>query len=190
VTAHLLRHFDAGEKKLISYFAGNEPERVVQIVRILLGGDDVALVSDAGTPGISDPGARLVSASVEAGISVVSLPGPTAAITALVASGLPTDAVVFEGFLPIKKGRQTALRELAVEPRTIVLYESPYRIVRTLTDLAGAFGDDRRALVAREITKLHEELVRGGLGELRDNFAARSSIKGEFVLVVAGTRHH
>lgn len=186
VTASLLRHLDLPQKRLISYFAGNERERVAQIIALLSEGSDVALVSDAGTPAISDPGARLVSAAIDAGITIIPLPGPTAAIAAVVASGLPTDSILFEGFLPHKKGRQTMLRRLADVDATIVLYESPHRIVKALNELAEHLGADRRACVAREITKMYEEINRGTLGELAANYAARSSIKGEFVVVISG----
>jgi 16S rRNA (cytidine1402-2'-O)-methyltransferase len=188
VTSFLLKHFEIPQKRLISYFAGNEAARVGSIVATLLGGEDVALVSDAGTPGISDPGARLISAAIGEGIRVVPLPGPTAAIAAVIASGLPTDSILFEGFLPHKKGRQTMLRSLARESRTIVLYESPHRIVKTLRELAEHLGEERRAVVCRELTKLHEEIGRGALGELRDDYAGRASIRGELVVVIDGRR--
>lgn len=186
VTAHLLRHFEIPTKRLISYFTGNEASRVGGIVALLLSGEDVALVSDAGTPGISDPGTRLIAATIAAGVRVVPLPGPSALVTAVTASGLRTDAIAFEGFLPHKKGRQTALRGLATEPRTIVLYESPHRIVRTLTDLAEHLGPERRAAVARELTKIYEEINRGTIAELLALYSARPSIKGEIVVVVEG----
>jgi len=186
VTAGLLRHFEIPHKRLISYFAGNEAARVGQIVAILQGGEDVALVSDAGTPGISDPGTRLIAAAIEAGVRVVPLPGPTALIAAVTASGLPTDAVVFEGFLPHKKGRQTAIRKIAGEERTIVFYESPHRIVKLLKELVEHLGADRPATICRELTKMYEEINRGTLGGLHDDYARRSSIKGEFVVVIGG----
>lgn len=186
VTANLLRHFEVPQKRLISYFAGNERERLAQLISILRGGDDIALVSDAGTPGISDPGARLVSAAIDAGIRIVPLPGPTAAIAAVVASGLPTDAVLFEGFLPHKKGRQTMIRRLASVSATVVLYESPHRIVKALNELAEHFGPTRRACVARELTKFYEEVTRGTLEELAADYASRASIKGELVVVIEG----
>lgn len=188
VAASLLRHYDLPPKRLISNFAGNEGERAGQIVDILRTGRDVALVSDAGTPGISDPGTRLVAMALSVGIRIEPLPGATAFVPALAASGLPTHAFVFEGFLPHKKGRQTAIRRLSAEERTLILYESPHRIVRTLTELADVFGPDRRAVCCRELTKRYEEIVRGSLGTLRDLFSARASIKGEFVLVIDGMR--
>lgn len=186
VTAILLRHYEVPQKRLISCFAANESARIGQIIGILEGGEDVALASDAGTPGISDPGARLIAAAIARGIRIVPLPGPTAAIPAVVASGLPTDSILFEGFLPHKKGRQTKLRQISSEPRTVVLYESPHRIVKSLRELAEHCGEDRPAAICRELTKFHEEINRGTLGELRDDYAARASIKGEFVVVVGG----
>ncbi len=188
VTAKLLRHFEIGGKRLMSYFSGNEAGRSGQLVGLLHEGKDVALVSDAGSPGISDPGTRLISLAIDSGITVVPLPGPTALVTALSASGLPTDAFVFEGFLPHKKGRQTALRRLATEERTIILYESPHRIMRTLNDLTEHFGGDRRATLCRELTKLYEEINRSTLAGLHELYAGRTSIKGEFVVVVHGAR--
>jgi 16S rRNA (cytidine1402-2'-O)-methyltransferase len=186
VTASLLRHYELPQKRLISYFAGNERGRVDQIVQILLGGENVALVSDAGTPGISDPGVRLIAAAIQHGIRVEPLPGPSAAIASLVASGLPTDSFLFEGFLPHKKGRQTRLRLLAAESRTIILYESPHRIVKALGELSEHLGGDRRGVICRELTKLHEEINRGTLAELHADYSSRASIRGEIVVVVAG----
>jgi 16S rRNA (cytidine1402-2'-O)-methyltransferase len=186
VTGMLLRHYDLPQKKLISYFAGNERERIAGLLRILMGGEDIALVSDAGTPGISDPGARLVSAAIAAGIPIDPLPGATALVPALVASGLPTDSVLFEGFLPHKKGRQTKLRALALEARTIVLYESPHRIVKTLGELAEHLGADRPVALFRELTKLHQEINRGPVGEIHALYQSRQSIRGEFVIVAGG----
>jgi 16S rRNA (cytidine1402-2'-O)-methyltransferase len=186
VTGNLLRHYDIPRKQLISYFAGNEQARVQQIIGILQRGQDVALVSDAGTPGISDPGVRLIAGAIEAGIRIVPLPGASAAISAVIISGLPTDSIAFEGFLPHKKGRQTMLRRLAGEERTMILYESPHRILKTLAELAEHFGPDHRAALCRELTKLHEEINRGTLAELHAEYARRPSIKGEFVVVVQG----
>ena len=145
----------------------------------------MALISDAGTPAISDPGFLLVRECVRAGIEVQCLPGPTAFVPALVASGLPNEKFGFEGFLPQKKGRQTRLKELAAETRTIIFYESPYRLVKTLGQLAEHFGPERPAAVAREISKVHEETVRGTLAELIAHFTANEP-KGEIVLVVGG----
>lgn len=186
VAGMLLRHYELPRKRLISYFSGNEASRSGSIVAILEGGQDVALVSDAGTPGISDPGARLIASAIGAGLRVVPLPGATAMVPALVASGLPTDSVLFEGFLPHKKGRQTMLQRLAGVESTIVLYESPHRIVKALAELASHLGADRPAVLCRELTKLHEEINRGTLAELHADYAGRTSIKGEFVIVVGG----
>ena len=186
VTGTLLRLLDLPQKRLISYFAGNERGRVSQLVSLLLSGTDVALVSDAGTPGISDPGTRLISGAVEAGITVVPLPGATAAVAAVTASGLPTDSILFEGFLPHKKGRRTMLARLAAVESTIVLYESPHRAVKTLRELSEHCGAERRAAVCRELTKVHEEINRATLGELHALYDARGSVRGEFVIVVEG----
>ena len=148
----------------------------------------MALITDAGTPGISDPGFLLVRACIEHGIPVETLPGPTAFVPALVNSGLPCERFVFEGFLPQKKGRQKRLSELAGETRTMVFYESPYRLVRTLTQLAEYFGPERRASVSRELTKVYEETKRGSLTELSEYFS-QGTVKGEIVLVVEGARN-
>ena len=145
----------------------------------------MALISDAGTPGISDPGFFLVREAVRAGIEVQTLPGPTAFVPALVSSGLPCDRFVFEGFLPQKKGRQSRIEALKDEPRTIVFYESPYRVLKLLQQLAAVFGPDRQASACREISKIHEESVRGTLQELITHFT-ETEPRGEFVVVVAG----
>lgn len=186
VTGRLLEHLGIGKKPLVSLHARNEHVRADELLASLRAGTDVALVSDAGTPGLSDPGSYLVRLVLEAGVKVESLPGPNAAVTALVASGLSTKSFLFEGFLPHKKGRQTRLRELALYRETIVLYESPHRIVRTLADLWEHFGEERRAVIGRELTKLYEEYNRGTLGELLALYRDRASIKGEFVLVIEG----
>ena len=185
-TGRLLSH--AGVKvRTVSFFEGNERDRIPDLLADLRAGRDVALVSDAGTPGISDPGFRLVRACAEEGIEVRVVPGASAVLAALVVSGLPTDRFAFEGFLPRKVGeRRSRLQELASDPRTLVFYESPKRTVHTLEALAEAFGPDRPSAVARELTKLHEEVLRGTLRELRDLLAARDDIRGEVVLVVAG----
>jgi 16S rRNA (cytidine1402-2'-O)-methyltransferase len=159
-------------------------ERIVERFRL---GETAALVSDAGTPGISDPGFLLVRACIEAGLAIETLPGPTALIPALVNSGLPCDSFYFAGFLPHKKGRQTRLRELASMDGTIVLYESPHRLVKTLEQLAEHLGPDRKASVARELTKIHEENARGTLGELILHFSSKQ-VKGEIVIVVGAAR--
>ena len=183
-TAKLLQHFEI-DTPMSSFHQHNEHKRVEQVVDQLSRGEVMALVSDAGTPGISDPGFLLVRACVAAGVEVECLPGATAFVPALVNSGLPCDAFVFEGFLPQKKGRQKRIAELAEEPRTIVLYESTHRIVKALGQLAEAFGEDRPATVSRELTKLHEETVRGTLASLVKHFETGTT-KGEFVIVIAG----
>jgi 16S rRNA (cytidine1402-2'-O)-methyltransferase len=158
---------------------------VEQLVGRLRGGERFALVSDAGTPAISDPGFLLVRAALASGVSVECLPGATAFVPALVGSGLPCERFVFEGFLPPKKGRRTRLQELARETRTMVLYESPHRLLRTVGELVEALGADRQASVGRELSKLHEETVRGTLGELQAHFTDHEP-RGEFVVVVRG----
>jgi 16S rRNA (cytidine1402-2'-O)-methyltransferase len=168
-----------------SYGAHNVHSKVPWVLEQLRAGKRVALVSDAGTPGISDPGTVLVSATVAAGIPVTATPGPAAIIMALILSGLPTDRFVFDGFLPHKKGRQTRMRELATEPRTIILYESPHRLLKSLTELRTHLGN-RRAAVARELTKIYEEVRRATLDELIEHFT-QTEPRGEFVLVIAGT---
>jgi len=180
----LLKHFDI-HQQLLSHHKFNEHGTSAAVVERLLAGQTIALVSDAGTPGISDPGFFLVREAVRAGIEVITLPGPTAFVPALVSSGLPCDRFVFEGFLPQKKGRQTRLQQLADEPRTIVIYESPYRLVKTLLQLAETFGADRPVSVAREISKVHEESVRGTLAEVAAHFQ-QNEPRGEIVIVVGG----
>jgi 16S rRNA (cytidine1402-2'-O)-methyltransferase len=180
----LLQHLGIS-KPFVSFHAHNEHRVVEQLVERMQRGEHLALVSDAGTPAISDPGFLLVRAAVRAGVPVECLPGPTAFVPALVASALPCDRFVFEGFLPVKKGRQTRLKELSTEPRTIVLYESPHRLARTLADLAATFGNERPACVSRELSKLFEEHVRGTLGELLAHFTAKEP-KGEIVVCVGG----
>jgi 16S rRNA (cytidine1402-2'-O)-methyltransferase len=173
-------------KPVQSHHKFNEHKTLESIVERILGGTTFALVTDAGTPGISDPGFLLVRACIEKGIEVETLPGPTAFVPALVNSGLPCDRFVFEGFLPQKKGRQKRLTELSRETRTMVLYESPYRLVKTLTQLAEYFGPERKGSVSRELTKVHEETVRGTLQELALHFS-KGTVKGEIVLIVAGS---
>ena len=185
-TTGKLFHLIGISATLQSYHMHNEHKVLEKTVeRIAQTAGTVALVTDAGTPGISDPGFLLVRACVAAGIDVETLPGPTAFVPALVSSGLPSDRFVFEGFLPLKKGRQTRLQELAAEPRTVVLYESPHKIAKTLTDLSGALGPDRPACVAREISKMHETYHRGSLSELAAYFT-QNPAKGEIVVVVGG----
>lgn len=180
----LLKHFDI-KNHLQSHHKFNEHGTSAQVVERLLEGQNVALVSDAGTPGISDPGFFLVREAVRAGVEVQTLPGPTAFVPALVSSGLPCDRFCFEGFLPQKKGRQTRLESLKTEQRTMVFYESPYRLVKTLQQLAETFGEERQASVCREISKVHEESVRGTLGEVLAHFREHEP-KGEIVVIVAG----
>lgn len=180
----LLRHYDI-HTPLRAHHKNNEHKTVEGIVRELEGGAVMALVSDAGTPGISDPGFMLSRACRAAGIEVECLPGPTAFVPAMVASGLPCDRFVFEGFLPVKKGRATRLAELAEDPRTVIIYESPMRLERTLRQLAEAFGPGRKAAVAREISKLHEENRPGTLAELAEHYALNKA-RGEIVIVIEG----
>ena len=183
-TSFLLRHLGI-EKPMHSHHKFNEHATVGRVAEAIANGRDVALVSDAGTPGISDPGFLLVRRCVEEGIDVVTLPGATALIPAVVQSGFPCDRFCFEGFLPQKKGRMKRLEELSTEPRTLVLYESPYRVVKCLEQLAATFGEERRVAVVREITKKFEECVRGSVAEVLDHFRAHEP-KGEFVIVVEG----
>ncbi|HBG42020.1 MAG TPA: 16S rRNA (cytidine(1402)-2'-O)-methyltransferase [Porphyromonadaceae bacterium] len=180
----LLKHFGI-ETPMQSHHKFNEHQTAQSIAQRLKTGGDMALISDAGTPAISDPGFLLVRTCLEEGVEVECLPGATAFVPALVESGLPNDRFCFEGFLPQKKGRQTRLKELAEENRTMVFYESPYRVVKTLTQLAGALGGGRRASVSREISKIYAETVRGSLDELIRHFTEQEP-KGEFVIVVAG----
>ncbi|SHK59460.1 16S rRNA (cytidine(1402)-2'-O)-methyltransferase [Rhodothermus profundi] len=187
-SAKLLRHYGI-TTPTTSYHAHNEARKAAQLVARMEAGARVALITDAGTPGISDPGFRLVRACLQRRIPVIALPGPTAFVPALAASGLPTDRFVFEGFLPTKKGRQKRLAELATEPRTMVLYEAPHRLVRTLGDLAQALGDERPAVVARELTKTFEAFARGTLRTLHAYYAAQPRVRGEIVLIVAGTTY-
>ena len=180
----LLKHYDI-HGKLQSHHKFNEHQTVEAIKERILAGLDVALVSDAGTPGISDPGFLLVRTCAAEGIEVQTLPGATACIPAVVSSGLPCDRFCFEGFLPQKKGRQTALKALEGETRTMVFYESPYRLVKTLDQFAEVFGPERLCSVAREISKVHEEHRRGTLAEVSAWFREHEP-KGEIVIVVAG----
>ncbi len=184
-TSSVLLHHYGIQARLQSHHKFNEHQTVQLVKERILGGLNVALVSDAGTPGISDPGFLLVRTCAEEGIEVQTLPGATACIPALVSSGLPCDRFCFEGFLPQKKGRQTLLQQLAAETRTLVFYESPYRLVKTLEQLAEFFGGERRCSVAREISKVHEEHRRGTLLEVAAWFREHEP-KGEIVIVVAG----
>jgi 16S rRNA (cytidine1402-2'-O)-methyltransferase len=180
----LLKHFGI-QQHLLSHHKFNEHGTSAAIVERLKAGQTVALVSDAGTPGISDPGFFLVREAVKAGIEVQTLPGATAFVPALVSSGLPCDRFCFEGFLPQKKGRQSKIQSLADEERTMVFYESPYRVVKTLQQLGEVFGTERMVSVSREISKVHEECVRGTLAEVTAHFQEHEP-RGEFVIVVAG----
>ena len=183
-TSVLLKHYGI-QGRLQSHHKYNEHQTVELIKERIAGGLTVALVSDAGTPGISDPGFLLARACAQEGIPVQTLPGATACIPAIVSSGYPCDRFCFEGFLPQKKGRQTRLRQLAEETRTLIIYESPYRLVKTLNQLTEFFGPDRPCSVAREISKVHEEHRRGTLAEVAAWYAGHEP-KGEIVLVVAG----
>ena len=184
-TGQLLKHFQIS-RPIRSHHKFNEHGTLEFLVSQLLAGTNIALVTDAGTPGISDPGFLLVRRCIEKGIEVETLPGATAFVPALVNSGLPCDRFVFEGFLPQKKGRKKRLSELSIESRTIVIYESPYRLEKTLRQLAEEFGADRKTSVSRELSKIHEETARGTLTEVADYFS-KKQVKGEIVIVVAGS---
>ena len=183
-SGNLLKHFDI-KNAMLSYHKFNEHKTVESIVERLLAGQTIAVISDAGTPGISDPGFLVAREAIKAGIEVVTLPGATAFVPALVSSGLPCDRFCFEGFLPQKKGRQSRIKALADEERTMVFYESPYRVVKLLEQLAEVFGGERRVSACREISKVHEESVRGTLTEVIAHFKEHEP-RGEFVVVVAG----
>ena len=185
-TGILLKHFEI-TNKMQSHHKFNEHKTVEQIAARIRGGENIALVSDAGTPAISDPGFLLVRECVRQGVEVECLPGATAFVPALVASGLPNEKFCFEGFLPQKKGRQTRLMELASESRTMVFYESPFRLVKTLQQFAEVFGAEREVSVSREISKVHEETVRGTLAEVAAHFTEHEP-KGEIVIVLAGLK--
>ena len=183
-SGNLLKHFDI-HVPMQSYHKFNEHQTVQHVVERLKGGDTVAVVSDAGTPGISDPGFLVAREAIKAGIEVITLPGATAFVPALVSSGLPCDKFCFEGFLPQKKGRQTRLEALRDETRTIIFYESPYRIVKTLNQFIEVYGPERNVSVCREIPKIHEESVRGTLQEVLAHFEENEP-RGEFVIVLGG----
>jgi len=184
VSSRLMQHLEI-DKKLWAHHKFNEHKTVGSLVSKIQEGNTIALISDAGTPGISDPGFLLVRACVENGVTVECLPGPTALIPALAVSGLPTDKFVFEGFLPQKKGRQKRLTQLAGEERTIVFYESPFRLVKALTQFAEFLGSERQCCVCRELSKMFEEVKRGTVTELLQYYIAHPP-KGEIVIVVAG----
>lgn len=180
----LLKHYDI-HKPLQSHHKFNEHETSAQMAKRIMAGESVALISDAGTPGISDPGFMLVRECVQQGVDVECLPGATAFVPALIDSGLPCDRFLFEGFLPQKKGRQSRIAALKDEPRTIIFYESPFRLVKALEQFIEAFGPERAVAVCREISKVHEECVRGSLSEVLAHFKAHEP-KGEIVIVLGG----
>jgi 16S rRNA (cytidine1402-2'-O)-methyltransferase len=185
-SGQLLKHLNIS-KPLYSHHAHNEHSGVLGVIKMLKEGKSLALISDAGTPGISDPGYLLVKACVENGIEVESLPGATAFVPALVNSGFPTDRFVYEGFLPHKKGRQTRWKALAEEERTIVLYESPHRLVKALEQIMEFIAPDRLVMVGRELSKIHEQMVRGTATEVLAYFMAHpDKVRGEIVIVIAG----
>lgn len=185
-SGQLLKHLNIS-KPLYSHHAHNEHSGVPGVIKMLKEGKSLALISDAGTPGISDPGYLLVKACVENGIKVESLPGATAFVPALVNSGFPTDRFVYEGFLPHKKGRQTRWKALAEEERTIVLYESPHRLVKALEQIMEFIAPDRLVMVGRELSKMHEQMVRGTATEVLAYFTAHpDKVRGEIVIVIAG----
>lgn len=183
-SAPLLKHFDI-HQKVFAHHQHNERQSSNEIIRFLKEGKNIALISDAGTPAISDPGFYLVREALKNEIAVECLPGATAFVPALVNSGFPTDRFCFEGFLPLKKGRQTRYKTLAAEERTIILYESPHRLLKTLDEMSTFFGAGRQISVSRELTKIFEETVRGTVAEVKTYFETHP-IKGEFVICVAG----
>ena len=185
-TQKLLNHFEI-KIPTQSYHEHNEAARARELVERVAAGGRVALVSDAGMPGISDPGERVIRAAVERGLNVVAIPGPSALVTALVASGLPTETFRFVGFLPARSGeRRSVLESLASVPETLVFYEAPHRIADMLHDVENVFGPDRRVVIARELTKVHEEFVRGSVSEVLAEFGRRDAAKGEMTVIVAG----
>jgi len=180
----LLKHLEIS-KPMQSYYAFNEKKVIKGIIDRLIGGEKMALISDAGTPAISDPGYLLVNTCLENNLKVECLPGATAFVPALVKSGLPTDAFVFEGFLPQKKGKKTKIESFLEEKRTMVFYESPYRLLTTLTKFAEIFGKERKVSVSRELTKIYEETINGSLEEVIGYFSNKK-VKGEIVIILAG----
>jgi len=184
-SGNLLRHFGI-IKPMFAHHKFNEHKSLRSIIDKLAAGQTVALISDAGTPSISDPGFLIVRECIASDIEVECLPGATALIPALVNSGFPSDRFCFEGFLPPKKGRQTRLNELATEQRTIILYESPHKLLKTLQDIQTCFGEERRVSISRELSKLHEETFRGTVREQIEEWSKRPAIKGEIVIVVEG----
>lgn len=185
ITKRLLDHYSI-EQKLSSYHQHNEHKKTAQVIEQLKGGAHIGLVSDAGTPGLSDPGFLLVRECRREGIPVECLPGADALLPALISSGLPSDRFVFEGFLPHKKGRSKRIGILAEEERTVIFYESPHRLLKLLSQIAEHTGSERQVSVAKELTKLHEEHINGTLQEVIDHFQQKDSIKGEYVVVLAG----
>ncbi|WP_256012866.1 16S rRNA (cytidine(1402)-2'-O)-methyltransferase [Desertivirga xinjiangensis] len=183
-SAPLLKHFGI-DKKVFAHHQHNEHKASSEIVRFLKEGKKIALISDAGTPAISDPGFFLVREALKNGLEIECLPGATAFVPALVNSGLPSDRFTFEGFLPVKKGRQTRLRELSEEERTMIFYESPHRLLKTLEEFINVFGEDRHISVSRELTKVFEETVRGTITDVKQHFET-NVLKGEFVICLAG----
>lgn len=183
-SGHLLTHFGI-ETTTFSFHQHNEHQKVKHLIHLLEAGQDVAVISDAGIPGISDPGFLAARAAHQSGHHVSTIPGPDAATTALTASGLPCDKYLFEGFLPHKKGRQTRLKQLAEMETSVILYESPYRILKLLGQIKTTMGDQRYVAVARELTKKFEEIVRGKVGEIQFVFEERKKIRGEFVVIIA-----
>ena len=184
-TKFLMDHLGI-KKPLLSYYSYNEARRIPELISKLKSGSSVAVVTDAGTPGISDPAFLIIENAIQHGFRVIPVPGASAVLPALIASGLPTDRFVFEGFLPLKKGRKKRLEQLRSEERTIIIYESPFRIERTLEDILTHIGD-RPVAVARELTKKFEEVIRGNASEVLNEIRKKKT-KGEFVLIVAGTR--
>ena len=184
-TQKLLNHFEI-RTPTVSYHMHNEGTRTEELIAELKQGARIAVVSDAGTPGIADPGGQIAAAAIAAGIAVFPIPGANAAISALIASGLPTDQFIFHGFLPAKAGqRKTALEELTQGEGTHIFYEAPHRILDTLADVQAVFGASQHVVLARELTKLHEEFLRGPAGQLHSELAARASVRGEIVLILA-----
>jgi 16S rRNA (cytidine1402-2'-O)-methyltransferase len=184
-TSILLRHFEINAKKLISHHKFNEHKTIGRIIEMIRENNETAIVSDAGTPSISDPGYMLVKACIDNDIEVECLPGATSLIPALVNSGFPSDRFCFEGFLPVKKGRQKKLAILAEEERTMIFFESPYRLLKTLNEFRSVFGEQRKVSVSREISKIYEETIRGTIPEVIEYFS-KKTVKGELVVVLAG----
>lgn len=185
-TGILLKHYEI-KNRMQAFHIHNEHQVLKSIVERLLAGEEMALATDAGTPAISDPGFLLVRECLKNNIEVESLPGATAFVPALVQSGFPTDRFFFEGFLPHKKGRQTRLKELAAMPYTLIFYESPHRLIKTLEQFSGFFGSKTSVSVSRELTKIHEENIRGSMTEVINYFKSKPVIKGEIVIVVGNT---